>query len=147
MRTINKSKVSMLLAVLVIVIAELIYLNIMVNKVYQVDSDNLRVKINSTPVVENGVMNLNFQNESDDIDMVVRVILEDWNEADDKITEEIQIYESGLVDNSVAIEKCKVADVGLENGLYKARAEYDLYVDGVKIENAASNSLMVSINR
>lgn len=144
-KQISKRKLSMILAVLVIVIAELIYLNIMVGKVYQVDND-IQVKINSTPVIENGEMNLNFQNKSDDVDMVVRVILEDWNEADDKMTEEIKIFESNIINNGVAIENCEVTDLELESGLYKARAEYDLYIDGIKIENAASNSLMVSIN-
>lgn len=92
-----------------------------------------RMKLNCTPVVENGYMNLRLESPAEDnegLGFVVKVYLlqkvENGEVIENYSEEPVQIYESPIIYANENIENCPL-DVLIDSGIYKARAVYDIY--------------------
>lgn len=94
-----------------------------------------RMRLNCTPTVENGYMNLRLESPAEDnegLGFVVKVYLiskldTETGEVIEKYNEETDIiYESPIVYANEHIENCPL-DKELEQGVYEARAVYNIY--------------------
>lgn len=93
-----------------------------------------RMKLNCTPTVENGMMNIRIESpaeENADYGFVVKVyalqeVDAEGNVVKDMSDEPVQIYESPLIFANENIEYCELDEM-IGNGTYIGRATYDVY--------------------
>lgn len=98
------------------------------------DQPMFRMKLNCTPTVENGMMNIRIESpaeENADYGFVVKVTVlkeidTDGNVIKDMSDEPVQIYESPLIFANENIEYCELDEV-VKSGKYIGRATYDVY--------------------
>lgn len=93
-----------------------------------------RMKLNCTPTVENGSMNIRIESpaeENADYGFVVKVYAlqeadVEGNVLEDMSDEPVQIYESPLIFANENIEYCELDQI-IDSGMYIGRATYDIY--------------------
>lgn len=97
------------------------------------EQPTFRMKLNCTPTVDDGYMNLRIESPAEDnegLGFVVKVYLlqkvDNGEVIENYETDPKQIYESPIVYANENIENCPL-DVEVESGRYVARAVYDIY--------------------
>lgn len=99
------------------------------------EQQTFRMRLNCTPTVENGYMNLRLESPAEDnegLGFVVKVYLiskvdEESGAIIEKYDEDTDIiYESPIVYANEHIENCPL-DTEIEQGMYEARAVYNIY--------------------